>query len=511
MIDKEELRRRAEEIARKKTDRFSEDSEALSPEKIRQAIHDLQVHQIELEMQNEELRRSQEKLNASRARYFDLYDLAPIGYITLSETGQILEANLFAVALLGVTRSSLVTQFLTAFIFREDEDIHYLSSKLLLKSAKPQTWELRMVKKDGTLFWANLDGNIVRNEMGETQFRIILSDISGRKEMEAALNERAKELACISAVRAETQNNLSEEDFCRKVIALLIPAIQFPEFAFPVIDLDGQQFAPGTAAGKVHQYLSAGIKLGNENTGELRVYYTAELPFIIPEKHNLIDTVAVSIGLYLMGLRAGEKIKSLLDEKEFILKEVHHRIKNNMSTIKSILALQAMKLNEPAAQAALNDAGSRVQSMMVLYDKLFLAERYSDMPVRMYLPALIDQILANFPESSRLNIEKNVDDFILDTKRLSTLGIIINELLTNIMKYAFADGVDGMITVSASLKDNRVTVIIQDNGRGIPVKTGNEKPGGFGFTLISILVKQLNGTMKIESEKGTTVVLEFQK
>ena len=125
------LRQRAEEQVQ---GMGVEDVGMLSPEAAQQLVHELRVHQIELEMQNEELRRMQEVLEASRARYFDLYDLAPVGYFTLSEQGLILEANLTAATMLGVPRGALVKQPLTRLIVPEDEDIYYLHRKRLLET-----------------------------------------------------------------------------------------------------------------------------------------------------------------------------------------------------------------------------------------------------------------------------------------------------------------------------------------------------------------------------------------
>ena len=130
------LRRRAEALAGERAGEMPENLEALSPEVARRALHELRVHQIELEMQNEELRRTQEELEVSRARYFDLYDLAPVGYFTLSEQGLILEANLTAAKLLGVARGALVKQPLSRFILPEDQDIYYRHRKAALGNGR---------------------------------------------------------------------------------------------------------------------------------------------------------------------------------------------------------------------------------------------------------------------------------------------------------------------------------------------------------------------------------------
>ena len=181
------LRRRAEELARKKALRSPENIEALPPEEIRRMLHELRVHQIQLEIQNEELCRTQEELDAARARYFDLYDLAPVGYVTLSKKGLILEANLTAATLLGVSRSALVKQPITHFIVNADQDIYYLHQKVLLGTGESQVCELRMLKNNGMTFWARLEATIAHGAIqADSQeapvCRVILSDITERKQ-----------------------------------------------------------------------------------------------------------------------------------------------------------------------------------------------------------------------------------------------------------------------------------------------------------------------------------------
>ncbi len=177
-----------------------ENLEVLSFEATWRLLHELQVHQIELEMQNDELRRTQVELEASRARYFDLYDLAPVGYCTLSETGLILEANLTAARLLGVERKQLVRRPLTRFIVPGDQDIYYRHRKQLLKTGEPQACEVRMVKNDGTVFWVHLASTVAQapsassgqapstsseqDTDGAPGFRVMLSDITERKFQE---------------------------------------------------------------------------------------------------------------------------------------------------------------------------------------------------------------------------------------------------------------------------------------------------------------------------------------
>ena len=138
----------------------------------------LRVHQVELEMQNEELRRAHVELEALRGRYFDLYELAPVGFCTLSEKGLILEANVRTAAMLGMNRSALVKQPFTRFILPEDQDIYYQKRKTLLATGKPQAWEMRMLHSDGSTFRAYLQAAPAQNK----EFMLTLNDISDIKK-----------------------------------------------------------------------------------------------------------------------------------------------------------------------------------------------------------------------------------------------------------------------------------------------------------------------------------------
>ncbi len=163
--------------------------DGLSPEAMRWALHELQVHQIELEMQNEELRRAQHDLDAERARYFDHYDMAPVGYVTVNEQGLILQANLSAATLLGVARGTLVTRQVSSVILPADQDIYYLQRKKTIESEEPQLSELRMVNDGGPPLWVRLVSTAARNSAGALELRLVLNDITERRQAEEALRE----------------------------------------------------------------------------------------------------------------------------------------------------------------------------------------------------------------------------------------------------------------------------------------------------------------------------------
>ena len=158
-----------------------ESHEALWPKAAQQALHELRVHQVELELQNEELRRSQLALDAARARYFELYNLAPAGYVTIGKPGLILEANLVVGTLLGIARNRLVGQPISRFILREDQDLFYLKRKHAFESGEPRAFELRMVKHDGTPVWVHLATAVAHDAEGAAELRITLSDITKLK------------------------------------------------------------------------------------------------------------------------------------------------------------------------------------------------------------------------------------------------------------------------------------------------------------------------------------------
>ncbi|NTW97037.1 MAG: response regulator [Oscillochloris sp.] len=201
---------------------------ARSPEESQRLLHELRIHQIELELQNEELRRTQEELERSRARYFDLYDLAPVGYVTLSALGLIQEANLTMASHLQVPRSSLHRQPLSRFIAPEDHDTYYQHQRHLRATGAPQGCELRLLRAEGAPLWVRMETTMVQDVANEAAvYRTVLSDITARVQAEAALRELNATLA--ERVDAQTAALTEREEHLRVTNAELARALRLKD------------------------------------------------------------------------------------------------------------------------------------------------------------------------------------------------------------------------------------------------------------------------------------------
>ncbi len=216
-------------------------------EESQMVLHELRVHQVELEMQNEELRRAQAEIEAGRERYYDLYDLAPVGYCTLSEQGLILEINLTAATLLGTARSALVRQPISHFIVKEDQDIYYLHRKRLFETGEPQECELRLVKPDGANFWAHLTATAAQAEDGAPLCRVALSDVTERKHSAAKDQHLTRVLL---AIRNVNQLIVHEEDPQRLIARAcnnLTETLGYHNAWIALLDSDGRTVATAAA------------------------------------------------------------------------------------------------------------------------------------------------------------------------------------------------------------------------------------------------------------------------
>lgn len=191
--------------------------------------------------------------------------------------------------------------------------------------------------------------------------------------------------------------------------------------------------------------------------------------------------------------RNEERVQELLREKDIMLREVHHRIKNNMQTVGSLLSLQSSRVAEESARQALEIAEHRVLTMMLLYDKIYRSETVDDVSLQSYLEELVDEIVSTYPTLVR--VEKDIAAIDVPVQVGFSLGIIVNELVSNAMKHAFGRGGDPVLRVAAAPVNEGLSLCVEDNGPGV---AAGALESGFGLSLVRGLARQLGGSFRID-------------
>ncbi len=194
-------------------------------------------------------------------------------------------------------------------------------------------------------------------------------------------------------------------------------------------------------------------------------------------------------------------------ENELLLKEIHHRVKNNLEVVSSLLALQSAQIDDPNVKDAMQESRNRVQSIGIVHQKLYQRDNLAAIEMRDYFLNLSESVLDSFGAEDRVRIECLMEELELDVDTAVPLGLIVNELLVNTLKYAFPDRRTGQVRIQlAKRSDGTLHLEVADNGVG---KTGQPRGTGFGGQLVSLLTRQLNGSMREELKNGVTVCFDF--
>ncbi|MBL4716399.1 MAG: sensor histidine kinase, partial [Bacteroidia bacterium] len=199
-----------------------------------------------------------------------------------------------------------------------------------------------------------------------------------------------------------------------------------------------------------------------------------------------------------------------LNEKEILLQEVHHRVKNNMQIISSLLNLQSRQIKDKDALRMYNDSQARIRSMALVHEQLYQSNDFSKLEFDKYLHTLSNNLMSSYTLSANIDLNIDVTEVNLDLDRAVPTGLIVNELMTNSFKYAFHEKEFGEININMSLSnDEKITLVYSDNGIGIPTEIDWQKTDSLGLTLVRTLTRQLNGTIELDTSKDTQFTLVF--
>jgi two-component system, sensor histidine kinase PdtaS len=203
-------------------------------------------------------------------------------------------------------------------------------------------------------------------------------------------------------------------------------------------------------------------------------------------------------------------LQHLVTEKEWLLKEIHHRVKNNLQTVMSLLSSQSAYLKNDAALSAIQDSQHRVHVMSLLHQKLYMSEDASAIDMRIYIHELVEYLGDAFNTGQRIRFEMLVDSVKLDVVQAVPVGLILNEAITNSLKYAFPDNREGIIKISfLNYPENNYELKVADNGIGLPENFNRNKSGSLGMSLMIGLSEDLEGNFIIENDSGTSIKISF--
>ncbi len=342
-----DLRQQAEEKPRGIAAQKAENLNMLSSEEIRLLLHDLRIHQIELEMQNGELHQTHEKLDALRAKYFDLYDLAPVGYVNLSETGLILEANLTAATLLGVARGALVSQPFNRLILPVDQDIYYLHFKQwsllpVIETGAFHICELRLMKNDGTPFWARLE--VIVTQDAVFKYRVVIIDITEYKQAEEALFRHKQEFRALVENNPDIVGRFDKEfrylyinhliDIGTGITAAAAIGMQVRERGFPenIVSIYEQMLQSVFATGKEKT-----SEMVLSVSGGIRYYESRWVPEFAPDG-SVATALCISRDITQMKILQGAEVARIAAEaanhaKSIFVANMSHEIRTPLNAI----------------------------------------------------------------------------------------------------------------------------------------------------------------------------------
>ncbi len=211
---------------------------------------------------------------------------------------------------------------------------------------------------------------------------------------------------------------------------------------------------------------------------------------------------------------AEEKIKASLKEKELLLKEIHHRVKNNLYVVSSLLEIQASSIADPKIGKFFEESQNRIYSMALIHEKLYRSHNLAIINFSDYLEDLVSNVFASYNvNAAQIHLELNIEEIFLNIETATPCGLIVNELVSNTMKHAFPDDKEGIVSVECYQEKNNelIHLIIRDNGIGFPDNLDFRKTDSMGFQVVCTLIEQLEGSIELERSHGTNFHVKFSE
>jgi PAS domain S-box-containing protein len=444
-----------------------------------------------------------------------MIDQSPVGVSTTNLKGEYLSANPAYCEMVGFSEDELLEKKFADHTHPDDiEENKLLNLDLLKQNIHSFDLEKRYIKKNGETIHAFLRSQIVIDENGEPLFELaICEDITKQKKvktellrsemrMKAIYQDALDVIAVVDLKKGSIVDiNKSVESILGYKREMLIGKPFNVLFAAETDKTREQLFKELRINGAVFESQNFKREDGSICPMDLSI---TKIPWS--------DTDAALVNLRDATERTNTEkiIQKDLKEKEVMLMEIHHRVKNNLQIISSMLKMQSVYIKDEKALEYFKDSQNRVKSMSLIHESLYQSEDLSKINLERYIRKLINQLIISFRDDNK-NIKTilDIDDISFNINKTIPLGLLINEIVSNAFKYAFLNMTEGEISVFLKKKGESYTLTISDNGVSIPEDLDIENTNSLGLHLVNALISQLHGKLELNRKNGTSFEVEF--
>jgi PAS domain S-box-containing protein len=436
-----------------------------------------------------------------------IIDNSPIGVCTTDLVGNFQTVNPAYCNILGYSSEELIGKHFNDFTHSDDISKNKeLFNKLVKSEIQYFDLEKRYVRKDKEIIICRIRAQIVHNAKGKPFFEIaVAEDITAQKKALEELKYREEfNFALFHHNPIETMVVDKDGRIMQTNQAIINNRTRPPE-------IGAVMYKDYAADHEIDMFdvLMKCIKTGktmniSNSSYKDKVWMIQIAPF---REGAIITSMDITARKH-----AEQKLVKSLQEKDVLLKEVHHRVKNNMQIISSMLKLQARHITNEEALQHINDSQNRVRSMALIHEKLYQTDDFEEIEFYGYVRSLINYLILSYRElMARISIQIEIKDIWLDINTSIPCGLIINELITNSLKYAFPDDRKGIISISLTKADSdKLKLEIKDNGIGFPKGFTIETNDSLGLQLVTALSKQLHATLEVKRDEGVCFTFEFK-
>lgn len=481
-------------------------------------LSELERYKEQLTASEARAKKAEDDLRDSREKFAKAEQIASIGYWSFDlKTNEVNWSDgHFEIFGYRVGESKNYHKLFRDRVHPEDIDLIEPLVKKSIENNQPYSIDYRIVMPDRSIRHIHEEADKPATDSAGRRIKLfgIVQDITEHKNAEQALQ--------VSEEKYRTIVETASEGICiiKDETSIIFTNKKFAEMlSYTQAEMMGENVYTFTDP-EYHEILRDNLRsrrLGVKEQYDYKlrckdgriIWITASGSPLYTEKGEFLGSLAMVTDITDRKL-ADEQIKASLKEKEALLKEIHHRVKNNLQIISSLLSLQNSVTNDEKYRELLRDSQNRIKSMALLHELLYKSKDLSSINISEYINSLISYISRSYQHySSHSSIHIDVEDIYLDIEKAINVGIIVTELISNSIKYAFPESMTGEIRVDLHRKGSAIILTISDNGIGLPEDLDIHNMPTLGLQLVEILAQQLEGTLEIDRAEKTSFTICF--